>query len=45
MIKHNLINKLQKIAPRKNSGEATNAFVGEADAFDLPSHVCSPAIW
>jgi hypothetical protein len=30
---------------RKSSGVATKVVVGNADAFDLPSHVCSPIIW
>jgi hypothetical protein len=29
----------------ESSGGATKAIAGEADAFDLPSHLCSPIIW
>jgi hypothetical protein len=33
-----------KLERRKSSGKATKSVVGEADAFDLPSHLCSPII-
>jgi len=34
-----------KLLMRESSSGATKAIVGKADAFDLPSHVCSPIIW